>query len=82
MAAPLLTSIENLRARRDALAAKHADLLREMAGLRASDAFSLAQADETVRAAYVTTNRTALNAERERLRLQLEELQKDAETVI
>ena len=80
--APPLTSVETLRAHRDALAAKHAELLRELADLRASKSFVLAQADETVRAAYATANRTAMHAERERLRQQLKRLQKDAETVI
>ena len=74
-AVPALTTIETLRARRDALAAKHAELLRELAELRASEAFALAQADEAARAAYAATNRAALTAERDRLRQQLAQLE-------
>ena len=36
---------------------------------RASDTFALTQTDETARAAYAATNRAALQAERDRLRL-------------
>ncbi|WP_375415998.1 phospholipase D-like domain-containing protein [uncultured Hymenobacter sp.] len=69
-----LTSVEILRARRDAMAAKHAALLRELTELRAAEAYSLAQAEESVKADYLTTNRAALQAERDRLRAQFERL--------
>ena len=36
---------------------------------RASDTFALTQTDETARATYAATNRVALQAERDRLRL-------------
>ena len=75
------TTIETLRARRDSLASKHAALLQELAELRNSEAFVLAQADETDRIAYANTNRTALTAERERLMQQLAHLQKASEAV-
>lgn len=55
-----LGSVEALRARRDALAAKHAGLLRELANLRASATSTLSQAEEAVRADYAATNRGAL----------------------
>lgn len=74
-AAPALTTVETLRARRDALTAKHADLLGELTELRASEAFALAQTDEAARTAYAATNRTALTAERDRLRQQLAQLE-------
>ncbi|MGI4870320.1 MAG: phospholipase D-like domain-containing protein [Janthinobacterium lividum] len=64
-------SVEVLQTRRDALAARHADLLRELAELRAAEAFALAQAGEEEQAAYLSTNRAALLAERDRLRVQL-----------
>ena len=73
-AAPLADSVELLRARRDALAARHAALLRELAELRASEAYALAQADEAGQAAYLTINRAALLAERDRLQLRLAQL--------
>ena len=77
-AAPAPTTAETLRARRDALAAKHATLLQELAELRASEAFALAQADEATRDAYAATNRAALTAERDRLRQQLAQLENAA----
>ena len=73
-AAPVPDSVELLRARRDALAARHAALLRELAELRAAEAYALAQAGEAERTAYLTTNRAALLAERDRLRVQLARL--------
>ncbi|WP_262383908.1 phospholipase D-like domain-containing protein [Hymenobacter lutimineralis] len=69
-----LTSVQVLRERRDAMAAKHAELLQELAELRASEAYALAQEDETVREEYLHTNRAALEAERERLAARLEQL--------
>lgn len=69
-----LTSVEVLRARRDTMAAKHAALLRELAELRAAEAYALAQAEESVKENYLTTNRAALQAERDRLRAQFEQL--------
>ena len=80
-AAPALTTLETLRARRDALAAKHAELLHELTELRASEAFILAQADEATREAYTATNRAALTAERDRLRQQLTQLEDVARTL-
>ena len=71
---PALTSVAALQARRDQLAASHAVLLRELADLRAADAYALAQAEEAARETYLNTNRAALEAERERLRAQLEKL--------
>ncbi|WP_223649677.1 phospholipase D-like domain-containing protein [Hymenobacter psoromatis] len=65
------TSLEILQARRDALAATHAALLHELAELRGSEAFALAQADEAGQALYLSTNRAALLAERDRLQAQL-----------
>lgn len=76
------TTIETLRARRDSLAGKHAALLQELAELRNSEAFVLAQADDAVRTAYATTNRMALEAERERLMQQLAHLQKNTEAAV
>lgn len=73
-AAPLADSVELLRARRDALAARHTALLRELAELRASEAYALAQAGEAGQAAYLTTNRATLLAERDRLQLRLAQL--------
>ena len=73
-AAPVPDSVELLRARRDALAARHTALLRELAELRASEAYALAQADEAGQAAYLTINRAALLAERDRLQLRLAQL--------
>lgn len=67
-------SVELLQARRDALAANHAALLHELAALRASEAFGLAQADEAGQHAYLSTNRAALLTERDRLRAQWESL--------
>ena len=66
-------SVELLH-RRDALAATHAALLRELAELRASEALALAQADEAAREAYASANRATLSAERDRLLGQLERL--------
>ena len=77
----VFNSVETLRARRDALAARHAELLRELTELRASEAFALAQADEAARDAYAETNRAVLQAERDRLRQQLAELQEAAEAI-
>ena len=71
---PAPTSLELLQARCDALAARHAALLQELAELRASEALGLAQADEAGQHAYLSTNRAALLAERDRLRTQLQEL--------
>lgn len=76
--APALSSVALLRARRDALAAKHAALLRELAELRAAEAYALAQLDEAGQAAYVATNRTVLEAERDRLAAQLAALREVA----
>ena len=73
-ATPALTSVAALQARRDQLAASHAALLRELADLRAADAYALAQAEEATRETYLNTNRAALEAERARLRAQLEKL--------
>ena len=67
-------SIELLQARRDTLAANHTELLRELAELRASEAVALAQASEAAQEVYLSTNRAALLAERERLRTQLAQL--------
>ncbi len=72
--APALDSVAVLRARRDALAAKHTALLRELAELRSAEAYALAQLDEAGRAAYVDRNRAVLEAERDRLAAQLEKL--------
>ena len=77
-AAAAPTSTNLLQARRAALAATHADLLRELAALRASEAFALAYADETERATYLTTNHAALLAERDRLRAQYGQLVRPA----
>lgn len=71
---PSLTSGEALRRRRDALAAQHANLLRELAELRAAEAFTLAQASEAEQEAYLAANRAALLAERNRLQAQHEQL--------
>lgn len=73
-----LTSVEVLRTRRDALAAKHAELLRELAELRASEAYALAQAGEDALNNYLTANRTALQAERDRLQAQYAQLTQQA----
>ena len=73
-ATPALTSVAALQARRDQLAASHAALLRELAELRAADAHALAQAEEAARETYLNTNCAALEAERARLRAQLEKL--------
>ena len=73
-AAPVPDSVELLRARRNALAARHAALLRELAELRASEAYALAQAGEAEQARYLSTNRAVLLAERDRLQVQLEGL--------
>lgn len=78
-ATPAPNSVEVLQARRDARAARHADLLRELAELRASEAFALAQADETTRETYLATNRAALLAERDRLRKQYARFTQQAE---
>ena len=67
-----------LQARRDALAAKHHELLRELAELRASEALTLAQAEDEARANYLSTNRAALLAERERLTRELARRQEPA----
>ena len=67
-------SVELLQARRDALAANHTELLRELAELRSSEAFALAQANEAEQEVYRHTNRAALRAERDRLRAQLAQL--------
>ena len=77
-AAPTQTSVERLQLRRDALAAHHAQLLHELTALRAAEAFALAQADEVARAAYLATNRTVLEAERDRLTAQHERLRQQA----
>ena len=53
-------------------------LLRELTELRTSEAFALAQADEAARATYAATNRAVLQAERDRLRQQLAQLQEAA----
>ncbi|GAB3635956.1 hypothetical protein GCM10027422_15460 [Hymenobacter arcticus] len=66
------SSAEMLQVRRDALAAKHAALLQELAELRAAEAFGLAQASETEQEAYLATNRAVLRTERDRLLGQLE----------
>ncbi|AMR26383.1 hypothetical protein A0257_04205 [Hymenobacter psoromatis] len=73
------TSLEMLQARRDALAATHAALLHELAELRGSEAFALAQADEATRATYLATNRAALLAELHRLQRQYAQLTPQAE---
>ena len=78
-AAPLADSVELLRARRDALAARHAALLQELAGLRASEAFELAQADDAGQALYLNTNRAALLAELDQLQRQYAQLTRQAE---
>ncbi len=67
-------SVELLRARHAALATRHAALLRELTELRAAEAYVLAQAGEAEQETYLTTNRTALLAERDRLRTRLEQL--------
>lgn len=71
---PAPSSAEMLQDRRDALAAKHAALLRELAELRAAEAFGMAQASETEQEVYLATNRAVLLAERNRLHTQLEQL--------
>ena len=76
------TSLEMLQTRRDALAARHAALLHELAELRASEAFRLAQADEAEQQAYLATNRAALLAERSRLQTQLATLLQKEATVL
>lgn len=76
------TSAETLRARRDALAARHAELLRELAELRAAEAYTLAQASEAEQEAYLLTNRAALLTERNRLRAQYERLMQQAESAV
>lgn len=81
-AARVFSSVETLRVRRDALAARHADLLRELADLRASEAFALALADEAARATYAATNRAALQAERARLQQLLTRLRETAEAAV
>lgn len=68
------TSVEALRAHRDALAVKHAALLHELAELRASEALVLAQASKAEQEVYLTTNRAALRTEYKRLRAQLAQL--------
>jgi len=78
-ATPAPSSVDALRARRDALAANHAALLRELVEIRAAEAFQLAQAEEAEREAYLTTNRSALQAERDRLQAQLTQLLAKAE---
>lgn len=81
-AASVLSTVESVRARHDALAAKHADLLRELTELRASEAFALAQADEAARSAYAAANRAALQAERDRLQQQLAQLQQNTQASV
>lgn len=78
-ATPAPNSVEVLQAHRDARAARHADLLRELAELRASEAFALAQADEITRETYRATNRAALLAERDRLQKQYAQFTQQAE---
>lgn len=77
-----VSSVEVLRVRRDALAAKHAGLLRELAELRAADAYALAQADEATRQSYLTTNRAALLAERDRLQAQYARLTQPVQEMV
>ena len=76
-----LTSVEVLRARRDALASKHAEILHDLTHLRGSEAFALAQADEEVKGEYLTTNRAALETERERLVLLYSKLSEPVENI-
>ena len=75
-----LTSVENLKLRRDTLASNHSQLLQELAEIRATETFALAQADEATRETYLTTNRTMLQAERDRLTTQYERLSQQAAT--
>lgn len=77
-AATTQTSVERLKMRRDSLAANHAQLLHELATMRAAEAFALAQANEAARDAYLTTNRTILQNERDRLTAQREQLRQQA----
>lgn len=77
-----LTSVETLGLRRDALAAKHAELLRELTELRTAEAYEQAQANEASKESYLVTNRTVLHAERDRLRLQYEQLSQRKSSLI
>ncbi|MDJ0365906.1 phospholipase D-like domain-containing protein [Hymenobacter sp. H14-R3] len=73
-ASPALSSVTTLQARRDMLAAKHSELIRELAELRAAEAFGLAQASDTEQAEYLATNRAVLLTDRDRLQAQLAQL--------
>lgn len=69
-----LTTVDHLRVRRDELARRHEEVLRELATLRTSEAYALAGADEEEREQYRTEHLASLGAERDRLRTQLERL--------
>ena len=77
-AATTQTSVERLKVRRDSLATNHAQLLHELAETRATEAYALAQADEAAKEAYLATNRTVLQAERDRLIARYEQLRQQA----
>lgn len=70
-----LATAEHLRERRDALAARHLELLHELAALQNSEAYTLAAADEQARTIYLTEHRAILLAERDRLTALLERQQ-------
>jgi hypothetical protein len=63
----VLTTVTHLRTRRDVLAARHRELLQELAALRGNEAYELAIANEAMRATYLAEHRVALTIERERL---------------
>lgn len=77
-ASNMQTSIERLKVRRDSLATNHAQLLRELTEARATEAYTLAQADEAAKEAYLSANRSVLQTERDRLIAQHEQLRQKA----
>ena len=70
-----LATVAHLRERRDALAARHGEVLAELAALRTNEAYALAGADEAEREIYLAEHREVMLAERDRLKAQLVQLQ-------
>lgn len=62
-----LATVVHLRARRDALAARHGALLQELSMLRSNEAYALAMDNPEKREAYLVEHRQALAIERDRL---------------
>lgn len=76
-----LTSVQVLRERRDALAATHTTLVRDLTALRSNSAYELAQADEASWLAYIQQNRGVLEGELTLLTAQLARLRAEKTVV-